>query len=58
MMNQYEQFYDQWIDSAKDYPTKALLVALMELYKEQEDRIESHLGKLDGMCWSPEGWDE
>lgn len=56
MNNQYEAFYEQWIESAKDYPSKALLVALMELYKEQQARIESQIGKLDGMSWSPDSW--
>ena len=54
MNTQYDDYHSDWVEKATDYPTKALLVAAMSLFKEQEKRIENHKGKLDGASWSPE----
>lgn len=58
MTNQFEEYHKEWVGQAKDYPTKALLVAAMVLFKEQQERIDNQKGKLDGMSWSPENWNE
>ena len=58
MNTHYDNYHDDWVEKAADYPTKALLVAAMNLLREQEKRIENHKGKLDGASWSPENWNE
>ncbi len=58
MNTQYDDYHSDWVEKAADYPTKALLVAAMNLLREQEKRIENHKGKLDGASWSPENWNE
>ena len=58
MNTQYDDYHSDWVEKATDYPTKALLVAAMSLFKEQEKRIENHKGKLDGASWRPENWNE
>lgn len=47
MNKQFDDFHKEWVEQATDYPTKALLVAAMNLFKEQEKRIENQKGKLD-----------
>lgn len=39
-----------------DYREKALLEAAVQLYFEQEQRIEQLEGQLDGTLWSPKNW--
>lgn len=56
--NQYQTYYENWLDQATDYPTKALLYCAMELFKEQEEQIQLHQSKLDGISWSRESWME
>lgn len=58
MENQFKKYHEEWVEQAKDYPTKALVVVAMELFEEQKERIENQKGKLDGMSWSPESWSE
>lgn len=53
---QYQSSYEDWLKQAKDYPTKALLYCAMELFKEQEEQIQLHQSKLDGISWSRESW--
>lgn len=56
MNKQFDEAHQKWLQQATDYPTKALLVAAMQLFKEQEKRIDNQKGKLDGISWSPENW--
>lgn len=58
MDNYYKEHFEQWFETAQDYPTKSLLTAAMRLYEEQAKLIELQRGKLDGISWSREDWDQ
>ncbi|WEG72992.1 hypothetical protein [Vagococcus intermedius] len=54
----------QWLEKelsllltqSNDYKQKALLVATLDLVKEQAFRQEKMEGELDGTLWSPRQW--
>lgn len=48
----------QWQEQAVDYPTKSLLVALKEMNRVQQERLQILYGQMDGQMWSPHDWDE
>lgn len=54
--NFYKEHVFKWIDQAKDYPTKAILLVSLRVFKEQEKRIEIQKGRLEGEIWSPRSW--
>lgn len=43
-------------EGSRDYKQKALLIAAVELVKEQGQRQELLEGELDGTLWSPQNW--
>lgn len=51
ILNDIEQ-----LSTTVPYVEQALLQAIADYIKEQEQRIELMQGELDGQLWSPRGW--
>ncbi|MGF3066894.1 hypothetical protein [Facklamia sp. P13055] len=47
---------EKWVESCKDYPSRAVLKVALAVLKEQEKRIEQNRDQLDANAWSPKAW--
>ncbi|WP_162838217.1 hypothetical protein [Enterococcus sp. RIT-PI-f] len=51
-----ERLINDSSNETKDYHEKALLQELAVILQEQEQRITSKQGELDGKLWNPSDW--
>ncbi|WP_430609193.1 hypothetical protein [Enterococcus sp. DIV0876] len=51
-----EQIITDATNETNDYHEKALLQGLAELLEEQQQRITTKQGELDGKLWNPSDW--
>ncbi|OTN76578.1 hypothetical protein A5886_001655 [Enterococcus sp. 8G7_MSG3316] len=51
-----EQMISDITNESTDYHEKALLQGLADLLQEQQQRITSKQGELDGKLWNPSEW--